>query len=75
MKQLKDSYLRVFDSPSGKAVLGDLERITNQTRVTADSPNPYSAIFKVAQQQLLQRIKNMMEQTEVKSNLTGESHD
>ena len=26
---------------------------------TADSPNPYSAIFVVAQQQLLKRIRNM----------------
>ena len=37
----------------------DLERVTNTTRVTADSPNPYSAIFVVAQQQLLKRIRNM----------------
>jgi hypothetical protein len=27
--------------------------------VTADSPNPYSAIYIVAQQQLLKRIRNM----------------
>ena len=76
MEQLKECYLRVFDSASGKTVLADLERVTNQTRITADAPDPHSAIFKIAQQQLLQRIRNMMEQTETKSNLTtGEKHD
>ena len=49
----------MFDTESGKQVLLDLERVTNTTRVTADSLNPYSAIFVVAQQQLLKRIRNM----------------
>ena len=56
-KELQEHYKRVFES--GKQVLLDLERVTNTTRVTADSPNPYSAIFVVAQQQLLKRIRNM----------------
>ena len=58
-KELQEHYKRVFDTVSGKQVLLDLERVTNTTRVTADSPNPYSAIFIVAQQQLLKRIRNM----------------
>lgn len=62
MKQieLQEHYIRVFDSESGKIVLADLERISNTTRVTADSPNPYSAIYIVSQQHLLKRIRNMM---------------
>ena len=58
-KELQQHYRRVFDTDSGEQVLLDLERVTNTTRVTADSPNPYSAIYQVAQQQLLKRIKNM----------------
>ena len=58
-KELQEHYKRVFDTVSGKEVLLDLERVTNTTLLTADSPNPYSAIFIVAQQQLLKRIRNM----------------
>lgn len=58
-KELQQHYKRVFDTPSGEQVLSDLERVTNTTRLTADSPNPYSAIYIVAQQQLLKRIRNM----------------
>ena len=58
-KEIQEHYKRVFDIPSGQQVLLDLERVTNTTRVTADSPNPYSAIYIVAQQQLLKRIRNM----------------
>ena len=58
-KETQEHYKRVFDTVSGKEVLLDLERVTNTTRLTADSPNPYSAIFIVAQQQLLKRIRNM----------------
>ena len=58
--ELKEAYLSTFGSPRGKLILQDLERIINSTRVTADDPNPNSSIFKVAQQQLISRIKNMM---------------
>ena len=58
-KEIQEHYKRVFETPSGQQVLLDLERVTNTTRVTADSPNPYSAIYIVAQQQLLKRIRNM----------------
>ena len=58
-KEIQEHYKRVFDNDSGRQVLLDLERVTNTTRVTADSPNPYSAIYIVAQQQLLKRIRNM----------------
>lgn len=75
MKQLKECYLRVFDTDSGRAVMQDLERITNQTRISSDSPNSNSAIYKIAQQQLIQRIRNMMELNENKSNLTGDNYE
>jgi len=57
--QLQLFYRQIFESTAGKAVLDDLERITNQTRVTSDSPNPYAAVYVIAQQQLVKRIKNM----------------
>ena len=60
-KEIQEHYKRVFETPSGQQVLLDLERVTNTTRVTADSPNPYSAIYLVAQQQLLKRISNMFQ--------------
>jgi hypothetical protein len=61
MKQteLQQHYKRIFETESGRVVLADLERITNTTRITSDSPNPYSAIYVVAQQHLLKRIRNM----------------
>ena len=59
-KELQEHYKRVFDSASGKQVLADLERISNTTRLSADSPNPHSAIYIVAQQHLLKKIRNMM---------------
>lgn len=72
MQKLKQAYKLCFENANGEAVLGDLERVTNQTRITSDSPNPHAAIYKVAQQQLIQRIRNMCENTETKSRLTGE---
>lgn len=69
MKLMKEMYARVFGSTEGQAVLDDLERIANQTRVAADSPNPYSAIFKDAQKQMVQRIRNMMTLTDTKHNI------
>jgi hypothetical protein len=58
----------VFESPAGQAVLADLDRIINQTRITSDSPNPYSAVYIVAQQHLLRRIKNMCSEKSVSNN-------
>lgn len=46
-------------------MLEDLERIINQTRITSDSPNPYSAVYVVAQQQLVRRIRNMCKERSV----------
>jgi hypothetical protein len=57
--QLQQHYRQVFESPAGEAVIDDLERVTNQTRVSSDSPNPYSAVYIIAQQQLIRRIRNM----------------
>lgn len=46
-------------------MLNDLDRIINQTRVTSDSPNPYAAVYIIAQQQLIRRIKNMCNEKSV----------
>lgn len=59
LQQLQQFYRQVFESPAGQAVLNDLNRIVNQVRITSDSPNPYSAVYIVAQQHLLRRITNM----------------
>jgi hypothetical protein len=58
--ELRLHYQRVFGTEQGRAVLTDLERIANQQRISADSPNPYACVYKVAQQALLKRIYNML---------------
>ncbi len=65
--QLQQFYRQVFESPAGKAVFEDLNRVIHQTRVTSDSPNPYAAVYQVAQQQLLRRIENMCRERSVQS--------
>jgi len=66
--QLQQFYRQVFETPAGKAVVEDLNRIIHQTRVTSDSPNPYAAVYQVAQQQLLRRIENMCRERNVQNN-------
>lgn len=66
--QLQQFYRQVFESPAGKAVFEDLNRVIHQTRVTSDSPNPYAAVYQVAQQQLLRRIENMCRERNVQNN-------
>ena len=53
-------YKLVFDSSEGDAVLADLERIVNMTKVNAEDPNSNAAIWKCAQIALLQRIRNQI---------------
>lgn len=53
-------YQQVFDSAEGDAVLADLERIVNMTKVNAEDPNSNAAIWKCAQMALLQRIRNQL---------------
>ena len=66
--QLQQFYRQVFESPAGKAVFEDLNRVIHQTRVTSDSPTPYAAGYQVAQQQLLRRIENMCRERNVQNN-------
>jgi len=61
-QQVQQHYRQVFESPAGISVLEDLERVVNQTRVSSDSPNPYSAVYIIGQQQLIRRIRNMMKE-------------
>ena len=60
-KQLKIAYRNVFNTLEGKAVLKDMERIANQSRIDQDNPNPYACVYKIAQQSLIKRIENMLE--------------
>lgn len=60
---MKPNYNRVFANPEGVAVLQDLERIINQTKIDSDNPNAQSAVYKCAQLALLQRIYNQIEQS------------
>jgi len=57
---MKPNYRELFNTDNGEAVLQDLERITQMTRLDSDNPNPNSAIWKCAQQALLQRIYNQI---------------
>jgi hypothetical protein len=58
---MKPNYQELFSTPNGIAVLRDLERIAQMTRLDSDNPNPQAAVWKCAQQALLQRIYNQME--------------
>ena len=58
---MTNPYKTVFNSPAGDAVLADLERIVNATKLDANNPNPNSAIWKFAQQNLVQRSLNQLE--------------
>ena len=58
---MKANYKELFSTDNGQAVLGDLERIAQMTRLDSDNPNPNAAVWKCAQQALLQRIYNQME--------------
>ena len=57
---MKPNYRELFSTANGQAVLEDLERIVQMTRLDANDPNPNSAIWKCAQQALLQRIYNQI---------------
>ena len=58
---MKANYKELFMTPNGQAVLADLERIVNMTRLDAENPNPNSALYKCAQLALMQRIYNQLE--------------
>ena len=55
-----NAYKKIFTSAEGIKVLEDLERIANQTKLDAENPNPNTAVWKCAQQSLIQRIKNQI---------------
>ena len=61
---MKPNYQELFATPMGQAVLEDLERIAQMTKIDSANPNPNSAIWKCAQQALLQRIYNQLERSE-----------
>jgi ribosomal protein S12 len=57
---MNDKYIKTFNTPEGRAVLSDLERIINLTKIDSDNPNPNSALYKCAQLALLNRIMNQL---------------
>lgn len=57
---MNSHYKSVFSTAAGSAVLNDLERIANQTKINGEDPNPNAAIWKCAQQALIQRILNQL---------------
>jgi hypothetical protein len=58
---MKANYRELFSTPNGAAVLADLERIAQMTRLDSDNPNPQAAVWKCAQQAMLQRIYNQID--------------
>ena len=59
---MTNPYKQVFNTPAGRAVLADLDRIVNATKLDANMPNPNSAVWKCAQLSLVQRIVNQLEE-------------
>jgi len=59
-EDISDSYKNVFLSNDGVKVLADLERIVNLTKIDAQNINPSTAVYKCAQEALIQRIKNQI---------------
>jgi hypothetical protein len=60
ISDINDSYSNVFETPEGRNVLSDLERVANLTKIDANNPNSGAAIYKLAQLSLVQRIKNQL---------------
>jgi hypothetical protein len=60
--EMNKNYTAVFQTAAGQRVLDDLDRVVNMTKIDANNPNPNSAVWKVAQQALLQRIYNQIDQ-------------
>jgi hypothetical protein len=61
---MKANYTELFATKNGQAVLQDLERIVNMTKIDADNPNPNSALYKCAQLALIHRIINQVSKGE-----------
>lgn len=57
---VSSSYKNVFNTTDGQEVLSDLERIINQIKIDGENPNANAAIWKCAQQALIQRIHNQL---------------
>lgn len=53
-------YKNVFSSNEGMIILNDLERIVNQTKIDAQNIDPNTAVWKCAQEALINRIKNQL---------------
>jgi hypothetical protein len=57
---VSNSYKKVFSTTDGQEVLSDLERIINQIKIDGENPNSSAAVWKCAQQALIQRIHNQL---------------
>ena len=59
-------FKETFGTEAGQKVLKELERVANQTKVDSDNPNSNACVYRVAQQALIQTIKNQLKPTERK---------
>lgn len=57
---LKAVYKETFNTDAGQLVLEDLERIVAQLTIENRNPNPNAAIWKVAQLDIVKRIRKMI---------------
>lgn len=60
INELRAHYASCFNSVSGRAVIADLTRIARATKVSPPSLDPYSAVYRRAQEALIDRILNML---------------
>jgi hypothetical protein len=61
-------YQKVFGTQEGDAMLAELQRIVNMTKLSRDDPCSSAAIWKTAQMSLLQHIHNKMDKEQNENN-------
>ena len=61
-EEIVNAYRRVFNSPDGKRILQDFERIIFQIRIDANDPNPDAALYQAAQFAFIRRIHNLLKE-------------
>lgn len=64
-KELRECYRSCFRNKAGERVIKDLERFARANLIDRNDPNPNSAIYRIAQLNIIERIKQKL----------GESND
>lgn len=57
-QKIRNAYKIVFGTGAGELVLADLQRIASSYSIDKHNPNPQSALYAIAQQDLINRIYN-----------------